>query len=644
MTSPSTQGLGAEVLAQLPIAAISQTIGGEIVAVNDEAVRILGIEAAALIGRTPEAGGWLPVHEDGTPFTPEDRPDRVAVRTGRAVRNVLMGTSDGHGPRRWFRVSSEPRLATNGAPVSVLTLLSEVTDGQRRLRELVELISLSDDMMTRHDLTGRCVWASPATRELIGSGPRYVVGSPGLPTAAADDDERLLADVESTVDAGEDDLPHRTWRATRIDGSVRWVETHGRLQRAEDGSPTGFALFHRDVTERRRAELEAIEAERRFRVGFEHAPIAMKLMSPSGRIIAANQAFATLTGHAQDDIVGRSWQEFVHPDDIEASFRIIAAIVSGQHGTSVRRRRYHRPDGSVADTIHHVTGVRDDDGQVVQVFSQIVDITETSRAEQRLRASEARLAAVLAAAPDGIVVMDEHGTIETFSQSAAEIFGLDSAEAVGVGIEMLLPTDWFDGNMGEVGRFLGSDDLGDGGRQRVTAQRADGSTFPLELSIAEAGVDGDHCFIGICRDVTDEEIALRRLSESEQRFRSLADAAPVGIFTTDADGLCTYTNPRWQEICGLTATEALGPGWSTALHPEDAAAILESWTATATDGRHFSESFRLLVEEQERWVHADASPSIVDGEAVAYVGVVDEITAERRANAAIAGAEERFRA
>src|SRR3954468_1994142 len=57
------------------------------------------------------------------------------------------------------------------------------------------------------------------------------------------------------------------------------------------------------------------------------------------------------------------------------------------------------------------------------------------------------------------------------------------------------------------------------------------------------------------------------LLRSEARFRALATHAPVGIFQTDKAGECTFVNARWSAITGLSAEEAMGPGWSRTLHP-----------------------------------------------------------------------------
>src|SRR5688572_10637968 len=80
--------------------------------------------------------------------------------------------------------------------------------------------------------------------------------------------------------------------------------------------------------------------------------------------------------------------------------------------------------------------------------------------------------------------------------------------------------------------------------------------------------------------------------ESEQRFRTLARLAPVGIFETDADGNCVFVNERWCELAGLTPDEARGKGWARALHAEDRERVFAEWYAATGAGHEFFSEYR----------------------------------------------------
>src|SRR5262249_22659970 len=74
------------------------------------------------------------------------------------------------------------------------------------------------------------------------------------------------------------------------------------------------------------------------------------------------------------------------------------------------------------------------------------------------------------------------------------------------------------------------------------------------------------------------------LRASEKRFQTLCEQAPVGIYSTDAQGLCIYTNPQWSQMSGLSAADSLVHGWKKALHPDDRETVFENWKTNALQG------------------------------------------------------------
>src|SRR5215469_14144679 len=73
----------------------------------------------------------------------------------------------------------------------------------------------------------------------------------------------------------------------------------------------------------------------------------------------------------------------------------------------------------------------------------------------------------------------------------------------------------------------------------------------------------------IARSASRRQRTEEALRASEKRFKALCEQAPLGIYSTDAQGVCVYTNPLWSQMSGLSAAESLGHGWKKALHPED---------------------------------------------------------------------------
>lgn len=123
------------------------------------------------------------------------------------------------------------------------------------------------------------------------------------------------------------------------------------------------------------------------------------------------------------------------------------------------------------------------------------------------------------------------------------------------------------------------------------------------------------------------------LRQSEERFRSLSTCSPVGIFETDTEGDCKYTNPRYQAICGLKAAESLEKKWLESVYIEDKERAIASWSAYICEGREYSEEFRFQAAHSNiRWVQVRSSPMLSSqGELLGYVGTLEDITERKQA-------------
>jgi len=127
------------------------------------------------------------------------------------------------------------------------------------------------------------------------------------------------------------------------------------------------------------------------------------------------------------------------------------------------------------------------------------------------------------------------------------------------------------------------------------------------------------------------------LEESRARYQTLTEAAPVGIFHTDASGYTTYVNPCWCTISGMDAESALGNGWLNAVHPDDKLKLQAGWEdATEKQGVSVSEYRFIQPGGAVAWVLGQAIPEKnADNQVVGYVGTITEITERKRAEEAI---------
>ncbi len=115
--------------------------------------------------------------------------------------------------------------------------------------------------------------------------------------------------------------------------------------------------------------------------------------------------------------------------------------------------------------------------------------------------------------------------------------------------------------------------------------------------------------VGTLKDVTEHREMIGALSESEQRFRSVADTAPVMIWMSGTDKLCYYFNSAWLSFTGRVLDEEKGNGWADNVHPEDLAMLLNVYDTSFDAHREFYIEYRLRRQDGEyRWISSKGVP------------------------------------
>lgn len=149
------------------------------------------------------------------------------------------------------------------------------------------------------------------------------------------------------------------------------------------------------------------------------------------------------------------------------------------------------------------------------------NIAELQRTEAALQADDLRLNTLINTIPDGIIAIDANGRIQTFNPAAEALFGYASSEVRGKNINILMPQPYAAAHDGYIHSYLATGEkkiIGIG--REVTGKCKDGSTFPMELTVSEMKINGEHMFTGIVRDISERKLAERVLINAKEQAES----------------------------------------------------------------------------------------------------------------------------
>ncbi len=181
------------------------------------------------------------------------------------------------------------------------------------------------------------------------------------------------------------------------------------------------------------------------------------------------------------------------------------------------------------------------------------------QAEAHLRASEERFRALLESAPDAVVITDPDGRIVLVNAQTERLFGHPRARLLGQAVELLVPPDLRERHAGHRDSFVAAARVREmGAGLDLLGLRADGTTFPVAISLSPVRTDGGLLIVADIRDISERKVAEQRRLASETRFRALLESAPDAIVITDTDGRIVLVNAQTERLFGYARERLIG--------------------------------------------------------------------------------------
>jgi PAS domain S-box-containing protein len=248
----------------------------------------------------------------------------------------------------------------------------------------------------------------------------------------------------------------------------------------------------------------------------DEAPTGVVLTDPNqpdNPIIYANDRFLEITGYERSAVIGRNCRFLQGEQTCEAQVDRIRGAIANEESITLDIRNY-RADGSQFWNRVRIVPIRDDDGEVALYAGFQEDVTRSRARREQLRASRNHLKALFELSPDLVVIHDESGKIVEANQRAHEELGYEPSELVGKDVWEVDPTAepersqsfWRELPPNTPRRFEGR------------LQRADGSTFPVEVHLIRLDLDGKDRFVALDRDITEQKAREEELMRQNDRL------------------------------------------------------------------------------------------------------------------------------
>jgi PAS domain S-box-containing protein len=328
-----------------------------------EAVIALDMEGRVLYWNRAAAGmyGWSSEEATGRclremviPKNLRGRAEDIAaqLREGRSwAGEFVVRRKDG----TTFTVegTNTPVFGEDGDFVGVIGVLRDVTQrkqAEERLKESEERFRLlaenAQDVVYRyrHKPSPGYEYMSPSITTLSGYTPQECYADPDLSSKITHPADKHLLEGFASPDVPGVPI---TLRWVRKDGSVVWTETRHELVYDEVGEPVAVEGIVRDVTKRKQTEEALEESERRFRNSFRDAAIGMALVGTDGRWLQVNRSLCKILGYSEGELLGKTFQDITHPDDLEADVEQVRRMLAGEIETYQKEKRYFHKDGHV---------------------------------------------------------------------------------------------------------------------------------------------------------------------------------------------------------------------------------------------------------------------------------------------------------
>lgn len=484
------------------------------------------------------------------------------------------------------------------------------------------------------DSHGNIVYTNYAAGDILGYSPQELIKMrfhdlvPQEVTSQVDINIKKILDGESLITEVYN---------VRKDGSKRYVQLHETRVIFPDGN-FGIMVVSTDISRAKYAEEALFESMEKYQILVEHSSDGI-IYAKDGVITYANPRVMEMLSICESDFIGKPITTFLHPKERE---RI-----------SVRNKR--RLQGIKEPSIYETTLISSKNEPIHVEFNVnltqlqgdtitvvfIRDISLRKETEKAIRESEESYRGLFDNSSEAICILDSSGIFLDINLSGQKLYGYSKPEIVGLTIDDIAGAGLNDHS--EIKKRIKLAFQGHSQTFDFWGRKKSGEVVPSEIMLSKGNYFGLQVVMAMLRDISERKNAEAVLKESEDKYRSLTESVPVGMYRLSANGVIVYTNPTFAKILGFSKTDQIIGRSIEEFSIDDF--FKRSLYYNSKELDHYDEIPMKMVNGKNIWVRNQVRVQFDKAGTLQYLdGVMLDITDRKLATDAMRESEAKFRA
>ncbi|HDQ04554.1 MAG TPA: PAS domain S-box protein, partial [Deltaproteobacteria bacterium] len=426
-----------------------------------------------------------------------------------------------------------------------------------------------------------------------------------------------------------------------------WLEVYSfPMQDESTKKINGVIEYVRDITERKRVELE-LQKERGFsQTLVEHSPAFFVAIDSAGKTIMMNKTFLAALGYTEKEVTRKDYLATFVPKSERKSLTKVFAHLTKDKQPSVNENHVLTKKGEQILVEWHGRPVFKDNGELDYFFGVGINITERHKAQEELKQSEEKYRSILSSIQEGYFEVDTGGTYTFVNDANCRLLGYTRDELIGMNYRQHMDKETAEKirktytALYQTGKPIQS--------LEVDSFKKDGTKVTYETSVSLIKDAGGKPigFRGISRDITERKQAEATLKRSEEKYRSILENIEDGYYETDLSGNLTFFNDSACRISGYSPEESMGMNFRQYTPEKDADKIYSIFHEVYKTGIPVKGLSYELIRKDKTSRHVETSVSLrrnATNKITGFQGIMRDITDRKLAEEKLRESEEKYR-